>query len=137
MSEPYKLIEKEFSWDDFYVLLRGDNELIRIYQKYNENYTFVREYDWSKRDVRFGEGSVEFLNGPYTDFKFLREFNKQVLYGFGIFHLYKQVFDTVELEETEEVELMDGYVEERPIVKRLDTYKLIEIELRIYQVKKF
>jgi hypothetical protein len=32
---------------------------------------------------------------------------------------------------------MGGYVEDRPIVKKLDTFKLIEIELRIYQVKKF
>ena len=137
MSEPYKLIEREYTWDEFYDLLQEGDQLIRIYQKYNENYTSVRNYDWQKRNVEFSEGKIEFYNGTNADYKFKREFNEKILYGFGSFYLYSQVFDSIELEETEEVWLMDGMVEDRPIIKKLETFTLKEREVKIYGVKKY
>jgi hypothetical protein len=41
------------------------------------------------------------------------------------------------LEETEEVWLMNGMVEDRPIIKKLETFTLKEREVKIYGVKKY
>jgi len=137
MSEPYKLIEKEYSWDDFYILLQGDEQLIRIYQKYNENYTSVRNYDWSERRIRFSEGKIEFYNGSDTDYKFLKEFNEKILYGFGSFYPVSRIFDREETGEEEEYEGNGGMYYTRQITRKLDTYKLVERVVKIYSVKKF
>lgn len=137
MNEPYKLIEKEFTWDEFYDILKQDDQIIRIIQRYSNGYIFQREYDWLQRRVRFSDDMVEFCNGGQVDFNFKRQFNDKILYGFGSFYLYQQKFDTIELEETEEVWLMDGMVEDRPIIKKMDTFTLQEREVKIYEVKKF
>jgi hypothetical protein len=137
MNEPHKMIEREYTWDDFYVLLQGDDQLIRIYQKYNENYTSVRNYDWAQGRIHFSDGKIEFFNGSHVDYKFEKQFNENILYGFGSFYLYSQVFDTIELEETEEVWLMDGMVEDRPIIKELETFTLKEREVKLYRMKRF
>ena len=137
MNEPYKLIEREYTWDEFYDLLQEGDQLIRIYQKYNDKYTSIREYDWEQRRILFSDDKIEFFNGSHVDYKFEKQFNENILYGFGSFHLYSQVFDTIELEETEEVWLMDGMVEDRPIIKKLETFTLKEREVKIYGVKKY
>lgn len=137
MTEPYKLIEKEYSWDDFYALLQGDEQLIRIYQKYNDNYTSCRNYDWSERTIRFSEGFIEFYNGSEIDYKFHKEFNEKILYGYGSFYPVSRIFDKVETGEEEEYEGNDGMYYTRPIMKTLDTYKLVERVVKIYSVKKF
>lgn len=137
MSEPYKLIEKEFTWDEFYDLLQEGDQLIRIYQKYNENYTSKRIYDWGDRRVRFFDNTIKFYNGSNTDYKFEREFNEKILYGFGSFHLYSQIFDTEETGEEEEYEGNNGMYYTRQIKRTLKTYTLQEREVKIYRVEKF
>lgn len=131
------MIEKEYTWDDFYVLLQCDNQLISIYQKYNEKYTSKRIYDWEDKRVKFSNSKIEFFNGSHVDYKFERKFNENILYGFGSFYPNQQKFDTIELEETEEVWLMDGMVEDRPIIKKLDTFTLQECKVKIYSVNKY
>jgi hypothetical protein len=137
MSEPYKLIEREYTWDEFYDLLQEGDQLIRIYQKCNENYTSVRNYDWQKRNVEFSEGKIEFYNGTNADYKFEREFNEKILYGFGSFYLVSRIFDREETGEEEEYDGNDGCVYTRQIKRTLETYTLQEREVKIYGVKKF
>jgi hypothetical protein len=137
MSEPYKLIEREYTWDEFYDLFQEGDQLIRIYQKYNENYTSVRNYDWQKRNVEFSEGKIEFYNGIDVDYKFEREFNEKILYGFGSFYLVSRIFDREETGEEEEYDGNDGCVYTRQIKRTLETYTLREREVKIYGVKKF
>lgn len=137
MSEPHKLIEKEFTWDEFYDFLQKENQLIRIYQKHNDHYTFKREYDWEDRRIRFSDGKIEFYNGSDTDYQFLKEFNEKILYGFGSFYLYSRIFDREETGEKEEYEGHDGMYYTRKIKRTLDTYTLQEREVKIYGVKKY
>lgn len=135
MSEPHQIIEKSFSWDDFYVLLRADDALIELGQFYNENYTESRIY--KNREIRFDDEVIRFYNGGYTDYTFKKEFNENILYGLSSFYLYKQVFDREETGEEEEYEGNDGCYYTRQITRKLDTYKLVKIELRIYSPQKY
>lgn len=137
MSEPYKLIEREYTWDEFYDILQEESQLIRIYQKCNENYISKREYDWEDRRVKFSDGEIEFFNGSHVDYKFEREFNEKILYGFGSFHLYSRIFDREETGEEEEYEGNDGCYYTRQIKRTLETYTLREREVKIYRVAKF
>lgn len=137
MSEPYKMIEREYEWDDFYVLLQGDAQLIKIYQKYNDNYTSDRNYEWVNRNIEFSEGKVEFYNGSSCDYKFEREFNEKILYGFGSFHLVSRIFDREETGEEEEYDGNDGCSYTRQLKRTLETYTLQEREVKIYGVKKY
>jgi hypothetical protein len=137
MNEPYKLIEKEYTWDEFYDLLQEGDQLIRIYQKYNDNYTSIREYDWEQRRIHFSDGKIEFFNGSHVDYKFEKQFNENILYGFGSFYLLSRIFDREETGEEEEYEGNDGMYYTRQIKRTLETYTLQEREVKIYRVTKF
>lgn len=137
MSEPHKMIEKEFTWDEFYVLLQQENQIIRIIQRYPNGYVSNRNYDWEDRRVRFSEKKIEFYNGSHIDYKFEREFNEKILYGFGSFYLVSRIFDQEETGEEEEYEGMDGCYYTQPIMRTLETFQLKEREVKIYGKKKF
>jgi hypothetical protein len=136
MSEPYKLIEKEFTWDEFYDLLKQEDQIIQIIQHYSNGRSFKREYSWEERRVRFSDDKIEFFNGT-VDYKFEKEFNEKILYGFGLFHLVSRIFDREEIGEEEEYEGNDGCYYTRPITRKLETYTLQEREVKIYSVKEF
>jgi hypothetical protein len=131
MSEPYKLIEREIPWDDFYVLLQGDNELIKIKSDFTDRWYSV--YDWNRKDIFFRDGKIQF----FSEYTFLKEFNETIKYGFGKFYPVSQIFDEEETGEMQEYEGNDGMVYKEPITKQLDTFKLVERELSIFQLKKF
>lgn len=137
MSEPHKLIEKEFTWDEFHDLLKQENQIIRIIETYPNGRSFSRDYDWGQKQVKFDDVKVTFHNGCYTDYKFAKEFNEKILYGFGSFYLYSQIFDREETGEEEEYDGNDGCYYTRPITRKLETYTLQEREVKIYTVKKF
>lgn len=137
MNEPYKLIEKEFTWDEFYDLLQQENQIIRIIQRYSNGYVSKIDYDWEGKQVRFSEEKITFHNGTDTDYNFEKEFNEKILYGFGSFYLVSRIFDQEETGEEEEYEGMDGYCYTRRIKRTLETYTLQEREVKIYGVKKF
>jgi hypothetical protein len=65
---------------------------------------------------------------------FAKEHNKEISYDdeSGSFTLYKKSYDIEETEELEEVEGWDGYCEMRPVIKVLDTWKLIPIRFTFY-----
>lgn len=137
MNEPYKLIEKEYSWDEFYELLQEGDQLIRIYHKYNEKYTSCRNYDWSERNIKFSDTKIEFFNGSNVDYKFEKDFNEKILYGFGSFYPVSRIFDREETGEEEEYMGNDGMYYKNPVMRTLDTYKLVERVIHIYGLKKF
>ncbi len=137
MNEPHKMIEKEYTWDDFYVLLQGDDQLIQIRQKYNEKYTSARNYDIKDRRIFLNDGVIEFYNGTDLDYKFEKEFNQTIKYGFGSFYPVVRIFDTEYTGEEEEYEGNDGCYYTRTITNKLETYTLHEREVKIYGVKKF
>lgn len=137
MSDPYKLIEKEFTWDEFYDLLHQDSQIIRIIQSSSSGYVSKRDYDWEQKQVRFSETTITFHNGTDTDYKFEKEFNEKILYGFGSFHPVSRIFDREETGEEEEYEGHDGCYYTRKIKRTLETYTLQEREVKIYGVKKF
>lgn len=133
MDEPHKLIEHEYTWDEFYDILQGDDQIIRIIDNYNS----IRDYDWFKRNVKFSEDKIEFFNGSHVDYKFEKEFNEKILYGFGSFYLVSKIFDQEETGEEEEYEGMDGCYYTEPIMRTLETFQLKEREVKIYGKKKF
>lgn len=137
MSEPHKIIEKEIPWDEFCNILSGDEQLIQIRQKYNENYTSSRNYDVNDRRMFRDENKVAFYNGTKVDYKFEKEFNETVKYGLGSFYPVERIFDTENTGEEEEYEGNDGCYYTRSIKRKLETYKLYEREVRIYGVRHF
>jgi hypothetical protein len=137
MNEPHKIIEKEILWDEFCNILSGDEQLIQIRQKYNENYTSSRNYDIKDRRMFRDKNKVEFYNGTDVDYKFEKEFNETVKYGLGSFYPVVRIFDTEDTGEEEEYEGNDGCYYTRSIKRKLETYKLHEREVRIYGVRHF
>ena len=137
MNEPHKMIETEYEWDDFCVLLQDNDQLIQIRQKYNENYTSSRNYDIKDRRIFLSDGAIEFYNGTDLDYKFEKEFNKTIKYGFGSFYPVVRKFDVEDTGEEEEYEGIDGYCYTRAITRKLETYTLHEREVKIYKVRIF
>lgn len=127
MSEPHIIVEREFHWDDFCPLLLEEDRAVKIKGRIYRNDRF-RLY--SRNDE---EKLVFFDSGGC----FFKKFNEIINYGLGTFHLIQQRFDTVKTDEMEEVWLMDGMVEERPVIKELNTYQLITVPLQIYRPEKF
>ena len=117
MREPYIMIEKEYDWYDFYPLLFKEDRAIKINGRIYQNDRF-------RHCSRNNEEKIIFYDGVGN---FLKKFNQTVKYGFGIFYPVRQRFDTIETDEIEEVWLMDGMSENRPVIKELETYKLVTI----------
>jgi len=137
MNEPHKIIEKEILWDEFCNILSGDDQLIQIRQKYNNNYTSSRNYDIKDRRMFRDKNKVAFYNGTDVDYKFEKEFNETVKYGLGSFYPVVRIFDTEDTGEEEEYEGNDGCYYTRSIKRKLETYKLHEREVRIYGIYHF
>lgn len=135
MSEPHQIIEKSFSWDDLYNFLKKDDIFVELRRFYSEKYTESRVY--AKNRIRLDDGLIRIFNGGYTDYVFKKEFNENILYGLSSFYLYEQVFDREETGEEEEYEGNGGMYYTRQITRKLDTYKLVKIELRIYSPQKY
>ena len=91
------------------------------------------------RECRFKQNLLKFFKGTNTlyvdaDLWFLEEYNKVISYDeeSGSFILRKKEYDMEETDEFEVVEGWGGYCETRPIIKVLDTWKLIPITFAFY-----
>ena len=111
----HKIIEKEISWDEFITFLFDATVL--------EN----RGCCFFINKVRLKNYKIEIHNGSYIWTFFNKEDNEVVKYGLGSFYVNKREYDE---EETEEQDY-NGY----PIYKTLETYKLVETEIKFYQLK--
>ncbi len=130
MSEPHIIVEREYEWDDFYPLLLDSQRIVKIRDRLYQPSRF-------QHISKNGKERIIFFNGSHVDYRFMREFNEKVKYGLSIFYPVIQIFDTEETDEMEEVWLMDGMVEDRPIMKQLETYKLFRVEVVLYQPQEF
>jgi hypothetical protein len=111
----HKIIEKEICWDDFIEFLFSATVLE------NSGYCF------SIDRVRLKNNKIEILNGPYIWTFFNKEENEIVKYGLGSFYVNQREYDEEETEEQDN----DGY----PIFKELETYNLVEKEIKLHQLK--
>jgi hypothetical protein len=111
----HKIIEKEISWDEFVAFLFDATVLEQ------------NGYCFSIDRVRLKNNKIEIINGPYTWNFFLKEENEIIKYGLGSFYLKKREYDEEETEETN----YDGY----PLYRTLETYKLVENEIKLHQLK--
>ena len=111
----HKIIEKEIEWDDFIAFLFTTTAL-----QYGDYY-----FDISR--VCLEKDVIVAYNGPFPWRLLYKEDNETIKYGFGVFYFNGRKHDQKELEETD----YDGY----PIVQDLSTYKLVEKELKLHQLK--
>jgi hypothetical protein len=111
----YKIIEKEISWDEFIAFLLTATVLAY------DGYCF----DISR--VRLEKDNVVIYNGPCVWSLLRKEDNEIIKYGLGSFYFNKREYDEEESEETDN----DGY----PIFKALETYNLVEKEIKFHQLK--
>lgn len=111
----HKIIEKDLAWDDFVAFIFGTTVL-----QY-EGYCF----DISR--VRLEKDAIVASNGPFPWRLLHKEDNQTIKYGLGIFYFNSREYDQKQLEETD----YDGY----PIIEDLPTYKLVEKELKLHQLK--
>lgn len=111
----HKIIEKEIEWDDFVAFLFTATAL-----QYEDYY-----FDISR--VRLEKDVIVAYNGPFPWRLLYKEDNQTIKYGLGIFYIVTKKHDEEESGETDH----DGY----PIFKTLETYKLVEKELKLHQLK--
>ncbi len=110
----HKIIEKEISWDDFIAFLFTST---------------VLEYDGYCFDisrVRLEKDNIVIYNGPYVWSLLRKEDNEIIKYGLGSFYFSSRQHDQEEVGEDN-----DGY----PILEDLPTYKLVEKEIKLHQLK--
>jgi hypothetical protein len=110
----HKIIEREISWDDFLTLLLETTVLE------NNRYCFPISKIHLKHD------KLEIINGPYVWNFFHKEDNELIKYGLGSFYFNKREYDEEEVGQD-----VDGY----PIYDVLETYKIMETEIRLHQLK--
>ncbi len=113
----HKIIEKEISWVDFVIFLFTST---------------VLEYDGYCFDinrVRLEKDNIVIYNGPYVWSLLGKEDNEIIKYGLGSFYFNKKEYDQIESEETDH----DGY----PILQDSSTYKLVEKEIKLHQLKHY
>jgi len=111
----HKMIEKEIGWDEFITCLFTATVL-----QY-EGYCF----EISRVRLERGEDLIIY-NGPYTWALLHKEDNQTIKYGFGSFYFSSRQHDQEEAGEDN-----DGY----PILEDLPTYKLVEKEIKLHQLK--
>lgn len=117
MSDSHKMIEKEFSWDEF-VQMVLDSDLTGIsYALFNRSAIKFRNND-----------CLDFLNGSYIFAKFHREDNERVKYGFGVFYPIEKEFEQIEVGQDD-----DGYA----IYENGEKLELVEREVRLYKLQTF
>ncbi len=110
----HKIIEKEISWDEFTAFLFGAT---------------VLEHDrhcFSISQVRLKNDKIEILNGSYIWNLVLKEENETIKYGLGSFYLNRRQYDQEEIGQDD-----DGYA----IYGTLETYKMVETEIKLHQLK--
>ena len=111
----HKIIEKEIEWDAFITFLFTASVLQYI------GYCF----DISR--VRLEHGNIVIHNGPYPFCTLLKEDNQIIKYGLGTFYLNDREYEQEDSGETDH----DGYA----ILKDLSTYKIVEKEFKVHQLK--
>jgi hypothetical protein len=112
----HKIIEKEISWDEFTAFLFEATVLE------NDGYCF------SIKEVRLKDDKIEILTGPYVWNFLLKEENETIKYGLGSFYLNRRQYDE---EKDEEATDENGY----SIYNTLETYKIVETEIKLHQLK--
>ena len=121
MNEPHKIIEKEFSWDEF-IHLVFDSELVGVP---------YAEFDHSRIELKNGKlEKLNFWNGIAGIYCSLHEeLNPKIKYGLGIFYLIVKEFETIEVGQDN-----DGY----PIMERDESnFKFVEKEIKLYKLRTF
>ena len=111
----HKIIEKEISWDQFIAFLLTATVLAY------DGYCF----DISR--VHLEKDNIIIYNGSYAWSLLRKEDNEIIKYGLGSFYFNNREHDEEESEETDH----DGY----PIFKELETYNLVEKEIKLHQLK--
>ncbi len=111
----HKIIEKEIYWHDFIAFLFTSTVLGY------DGYCF----DISR--VRLEKDNIVIYNGPYVWSLLRKEDNEIIKYGLGSFYFNNREYDQIESEETDH----DGY----PILQDSSTYKLVEKEIKLHQLK--
>jgi hypothetical protein len=111
----HKIIEKQISWGEFIAFLLTATVLAC------DGYCF----DISR--VRLEKDNVVIYNGPYVWSLLRKDDNEIIKYGLGSFYVNQREYDEEESEETD----YDGY----PIFKELETYNLVEKEIKLHQLK--
>jgi hypothetical protein len=110
----HKIIEKEIGWDEFITFL------------FTATVLQYEGYCLEINRVRLEKDSIIIYNGPYTWALLRKEDNQTIKYGFGSFYFNRRDYDQEEVGEGE-----DGY----PILENLPTYKLVEKEILLHQLK--
>jgi hypothetical protein len=110
----HKIIEKEISWDEFVAFLFSATVLEQ------------NGYCFSIDSVHLKNNQIKILNGPYIWTFFHKEDNEIIKYGSGSFYLNKREYDEEEVGQDD-----DGYA----IYEKLETYKLVETEIKLHQLK--
>lgn len=111
----HKIIEKEIPWDKFVAFLFTSTVL-----EYNG-------YCFDIGRVRLEKDNIVIYNGPSVWSLLKKEDNEIIKYGLGSFYFNNREYDKEESEETS----YDGY----PILKTLETYSLVEKEIKLHQLK--
>jgi hypothetical protein len=110
----HKIIEKEISWDEFVAFLFDATVLEQ------------NGYCFSIDRVRLKNNKIEIINGLCTWNFFHKEENETIKYGSGSFYFNKREYDEEEVGQDD-----DGYA----IYEKLETYKLVETEMKLHQLK--
>ena len=118
MCEPHKIIEKEFTWDEF-IHFVFDSELVGVP---------YAEFDHSRIELK--NGKLNFWNGIAGIYCSLHEeLNPKIKYGFGIFFLTVKQFQQIEVGQDD-----DGY----PIMEDdKNNFKFVEKEIKLYKLRTF
>jgi hypothetical protein len=115
MSEPHKIVQKEVFWDEFVSLLFG----VTVIE--------YESYCFAINRVRLEDNKIVIYNGSSIWSLLSKEDNEIIKYGLGSFYFNTREYDQEESEETS----YDGY----PILKDLETYKLVEKQIKLHELK--
>jgi len=121
---------KQFSWEEFAVLLRDPEHIFRIRE--HLNHWWVKTYN-ERTVLKHDVDVIRFSNGAYTDYRFEKVFNTTVRYSDGVFFPKIRVFDEEETGEIGE----DDEGRSVMIKRQLRTYSLKSRCLEIWQQKSF
>ena len=111
----------QISWKDFIDILQKEDIVATIDDRCHHS-----------DDIRIKDDRISVI----WDRTYKKEFNENITVSNNVYSVNYQVFDEVETGETEEYYGMDGDIRNRPLTKKLETYKLIGIKFKIYSLYK-